>query len=180
MYSTVKNQSPFVQARDRYLTGAENRTLDFGQLLRDIRETEKAMREINGSASEPFQEERLFYTRHNRCSICRRLGDDAAYIPTRGQLLNQVLVKEDGTIRNPQRAYVTLRQYTHNDKENMGADVTALFRMSLISSNIKSSRTVGPSSRNVGLALLKRTRRYMPTTLALKRLFNRVPSCNSI
>ena len=101
MYSTVKNQSPFVQARDRYLTGAENRTLDFGQLLRDIRETEKAMREINGSASEPFQEERLFYTRHNRCSICRRLGDDAAYIPTRGQLLNQVLVKEDGTIRNP-------------------------------------------------------------------------------
>jgi len=50
MYLTFKNQSLFVQARDKYLTGAQNRTLNFSQLSPfpcNIHENEKAMRGIN-------------------------------------------------------------------------------------------------------------------------------------
>jgi len=59
MYLTFKNRSLYAQAIEFFLTGAQNWSLDFGQLLRNISETEKPMREINGSA---------FHFRTSNCS----------------------------------------------------------------------------------------------------------------
>jgi len=53
---TFKNRNLYVQAKDKYLTHAKNNTLDFGVLLRNISETEKAMKELGGDVMRPFQD----------------------------------------------------------------------------------------------------------------------------
>ena len=146
MYLTFKNRSLYVQARDKFLSGAQNKTLDFGQLLRNISETEKAMREINGSASESFQEEQLFYMRHDRCSICKRLGHDAAHCNTRSS--SQPSTNQRGRYNSEpsQRANVTLQQYTHSDRGNMGGSNQSNSRgtMSSVSGRNSASRGMRP------------------------------------
>jgi len=76
MYLTFKNRSLYVQAKDKYLTHAKNNTLDFGVLLRNISETEKAMKEIGGDMMRPFQDEQLFYMEYTarKCRICKNPG----------------------------------------------------------------------------------------------------------
>jgi len=109
MYLTFKNRSLYAQAIEFFLTGAQNWSLDFGQLLRNISETEKPMREINGS---------LFYmVRHNRCSIYKRLGHDAAHCNMRSSPQSSSGQRGRYNSEPAQRANVTLQQYTHNDRE---------------------------------------------------------------
>jgi len=73
MNLTFKNRSSYVQAKDKYLTHAKNNTLDFGVLLRNMSETEKAMKELGGDVMKPFQDEQLFYVNFTskKCRICK-------------------------------------------------------------------------------------------------------------
>jgi len=146
MYLTFKNRSLYVQAKDKFLTGAQNRSLDFGQLLRHISETEKAMREINRGASDPFQEEQVFYMRRDRCSICRRLGHDASHCILRSAPQPSTSQRGRYSLEPAQRANFTLQQYTPIDRGNMGGgnETNSRGSMSNVSGRYPSARGMRP------------------------------------